>query len=155
VLRQRRNAGLIKAWGVEGDASADLSEALSVRAAFSWTDAEVDGGSAAPQLTGLRPPQTARLTATAGAAWKATDSLRLSTELRYEGTRFEDDQNLRRLSPALGVDVRAAWRFSDEAEVYLAAENVFDANIEVGETADGIESFAAPRLVRIGFSFRR
>jgi hypothetical protein len=25
----------------------------------------------------------------------------------------------------------------------------------VGETADGIESFAAPRLVRIGFSFRR
>jgi hypothetical protein len=69
--------------------------------------------------------------------------------------RFEDDQNLRRLSPALGVDMRAAWRFSSTSEVYLAAENVFDANIEVGETADGIESFAAPRLVRVGFAIRR
>jgi hypothetical protein len=38
---------------------------------------------------------------------------------------------------------------------YLAAENVFDADIEVGETADGVEQFGAPRVVRAGLRLRR
>ena len=58
-------------------------------------------------------------------------------------------------SPAVGVDLRAAWRTSADSEVYIAAENLFDADIEVGETADGVESFAAPRIVRAGFTLRR
>jgi hypothetical protein len=35
------------------------------------------------------------------------------------------------------------------------AENVLDREIEVGETADGVESYAAPRTIRVGFSLRR
>ena len=55
VLRQRQNAGTIDAWGVELTGAMDLTPALSLNGAVSWTDATVDGGASAPQLTGLRP----------------------------------------------------------------------------------------------------
>lgn len=155
VLRQRRNAGEIEASGVELDLAADLSEALSVRAALGATHARVDGGASAPQLTGKRPAQTPELTITAGADWRPIEPLRLSADLRYESARFEDDLNLRKLEPAVLVDLRAAWQVRDDAEVYIAADNLLDAEIEVGETADGVESFAAPRMLRVGFSLRR
>ncbi|MDP3856104.1 TonB-dependent receptor [Phenylobacterium sp.] len=155
VLRQRRNAGQIEAWGIEADVSAELGAALTARAALSAVKAEVDGGASAAQLTGKRPAQTPEITITAGADWRASERLTLALDLRYEGERFEDDLNSRKLAPALGVDLRADWRVSAATEVYLAAENLLDAEIEVGETADGVESFTAPRLVRIGVSIRR
>ncbi|MES2340556.1 MAG: TonB-dependent receptor [Pseudomonadota bacterium] len=154
VLRQRRNAGQIEAWGLEADIARTFGE-LTLNGAVSATRAEVDGGTAAPQLTGKRPAQTPEYTVTAGADWKAAERLTLSANLRFESERFEDDLNSRKLAASVGVDARAAWRLTPDSEVYLAAENLTDARIEVGETGDGTESFAAPRTVRIGFSLRR
>lgn len=154
VLRQRRNAGQIEAWGLEADISRSFGD-LSLSGALSATKAEVDGGTAAPQLTGKRPAQTPEYTVTAGADWKASERLTLSANLRFESERFEDDLNSRRLAASAGVDARAAWRLTPDSEVYLAAENLTDARIEVGETGDGTESFAAPQTFRVGFSLRR
>ena len=155
VLRQRRNAGEIEAWGVEGEASGDLGATASWRLAAAYTDAEVDGGGAAPQLTGLRPAQTPKWTVTAGADWRPLARLTLAADLRYESARWEDDLNSRRLNAGVQLDARAAWRLSDTAEVYLAAENLTDEELEIGETADGVESYVAPRTIRVGFSIRR
>ena len=153
-LRQRRNAGEIEAWGVEGEAAGELATKLSWRTAFAFTDAEVDGGSAAPQLTGLRPAQTPKWTVTAGADWRLLEPLTLSADLRYETMRWEDDLNTRRLAAGVQLDARAGWRLNSRAELYLAAENLTNEELEVGETADGVESYAAPRTVRIGFRIR-
>ena len=154
TLRKRQNAGRIDAWGVEGDISRDFG-AVELNAAVSAARARVDGGAAAPQLTGKRPAQTPQVTVTAGAVWRASDRLTLSAQARFESERFEDDLNSRVLAASVGLDARAAWKVGEDAEVYVAAENLTDARIEVGETGDGIESFAAPRLVRIGFAIRR
>ena len=67
LIIQRQNAGVIDAFGVEGDASWRASDTLSFNAAFALTSASVNGGTAAPQLTGKRPAQTPRWTITAGA----------------------------------------------------------------------------------------
>ncbi|MDB5425960.1 MAG: TonB-dependent receptor for transport vitamin [Phenylobacterium sp.] len=155
TLRQRQNAGEIKAWGLEGEASGDVGEALSLRAAYAYTHARVDGGASAPQLTGLRPAQTPKLTVTAGVDWRASDRLSLTADLRYESRRFDDDLNSRVLSAGTSLDARAAWSVGPGSELYLAAENLGGARIEVGETADGVESFAAPRTFRVGFAYRR
>jgi outer membrane receptor protein involved in Fe transport len=155
VLRQRQNAGEIEAYGIEAEASGDLATALGWRAAVSATHARVDGGASAPQLTGKRPAQTPELTLTAGADWRLVDALSLSADLRYESMRWEDDLNSRKLSAGLQLDARAAWRLGEGREVYVAAENLLDEELEVGETADGVESYAAPRTIRIGFSLRR
>ena len=155
TLRQRQNAGEIKAWGLEGEVSGNLAETLSLRAAYAYTHARVHGGTAARQLNGLRPAQTPKLTLTGGLEWHATDKLSLSGDLRYESARFEDDLNSRVLSAGVSFDARVAWSVGPASEVYLAAENLGDAKIEVGKTADGVESFAAPRTFRVGFAYRR
>ncbi|MDP1737638.1 MAG: TonB-dependent receptor [Caulobacter sp.] len=154
VLRQRQNVGDIDAWGLEAEASGQAGPSLSWRVAGAWTRAEVDGGTAAPQLTGLRPAQTPELALSGEAAWRPTDALTLRLTLRYEGERFDDDLNLRTLSPATSGDLRADWRATPAFGLYAAIDNLTDAAVETGETANGIESFDMPRTVRIGLIWR-
>ncbi|HEY5106342.1 MAG TPA: TonB-dependent receptor [Caulobacteraceae bacterium] len=152
TLLQRRNIGAVNALGVEADASARLGTALTGSAAFDWTLARVDGGAAAPALTGLRPAETPRLAATAGLTWRAAPRIELIGEMRYESARFDDDQNLRRLDPAVSFNARAQLRLKDGAIAFVAADNLFDAAVATGKTADGVISYGPPRAVRIGFS---
>ena len=57
--------------------------------------------------------------------------------------------------PALVLDARAGWRLTETAELYVAADNLFDAAVETAETADGTESFGEPRTFRVGVRIRR
>ena len=155
TLRQRQNAGEIDAWGVEGDANGDLATSLSWRAAFAYTHARVDGGSSAPRLTGLRPAQTPELTVTAGVDWHAMEQLTLASNLRYVSTQYDDDQNIRRIAPGAELDARGAWSLGPGKEVYVGVDNVADAKISTGKTADFVGSYSEPRTFRIGFSYRR
>jgi len=155
TLRQRQNAGEIDAYGIEGEASGDLLTSVSWRTAFAWTHARVQGGSSAPQLTGLRPAQTPELTVTGGLDWRATDKLTIGGIVRYVSTQYDDDQNVRRLPPGAELDLRAGWALAPGEEVYLAVDNAADAKISTGKTADFVDSWGVPRTVRVGFSYRR
>ncbi len=149
VLRERRNTGRIDAIGLEGRATRTLG-ALELQAALSVTDARVDGGAAAPQLTGKRPAQAPIWSATTGAQWRATDRLDLGVDLTWEGKRFDDDLNTRVLAAALKLDARADWRLARGVSVYLAADNLLDEAVEVSRTADGVAGYGSPRMTRIG-----
>ena len=150
VLRQRQNAGTIDAWGVELTGALDLSSAVSLNAAASWTDAEIDGGSSAAQLTGLRPAQAPEWSATAGLDWRATDRLTLALAARYESSRFDDDLNSRVLDAAVTLDARGEWAFTRNATLWIAADNLFDEDVEVSETGTGVAGYGPPRTVSIG-----
>jgi outer membrane receptor protein involved in Fe transport len=151
VLRQRQNAGTIEAVGLELTAEHRLSD-LTLVGALSLTDAEVDGGAAAPQLTGLRPAQAPVASATAGVDWRVTERLTLSLRGRHESRRFDDDLNSRRLGAATTVDARLDWQLKDGVGLYVAADNLFDAGVEVSETADGVAGYGPPQTVRVGAS---
>lgn len=150
VLRQRQNAGTIDAWGVELTGALDLSSAVSLNAAASWTDAEIDGGSSAAQLTGLRPAQAPEWSATAGLDWRATDRLTLALAARYESSRFDDDLNSRVLDAAVTLDARGEWAFTRNATLWMAADNLFDEDVEVSETGTGVAGYGPPRTLSIG-----
>jgi len=151
VLRQRRNAGTIEATGLELNAEHRLDR-LSVVAALALTDADVDGGSDAPQLTGLRPAQAPRWSATAGIDWRLNDRLTLSARARHEGDRFDDDLNSRVLGAAFTLDGRVDLRLTGGVMIHAAAENLFDRDVEVSRTADGIAGLGQPRTLRAGVS---
>ncbi len=154
VLRQRQNAGDIDAWGLEADIGGPWGARRTWKVAMAWTDSEVDGGAAAPQLTGLRPAQTPQLSASAETVWRPVDGVSIRSTLRYEGERFDDDLNLRPLAAAFTSDLRVDWEAVRGVTVYVAAENLSDAEVETGQTADGIESFDMPRTVRLGLIWR-
>lgn len=155
TTRQRQNAGRIDAWGVEAEASHRYSDAIEVRAAGSYTEAEVDGGGRAPQLTGLQPAQAPRLTLTAGVVWKPVERLSIQAQGRYESARYEDDLNSRKLGAAGVVDVRAGYQLRPGVEIYVSADNLFDEDVQTGQTADGVYSYGQPRLVSVGLNLRR
>lgn len=150
VLRQRQNAGTIDAWGVELNGAVDVSSDVSLNAAASWTDAEIDGGSSAAQLTGLRPAQAPEWSATAGLDWRATDRLTLALAARYESSRFDDDLNSRVLDAAVTLDARGEWAFTPNATLWMAADNLFDEDVEVSETGTGVAGYGPPRTLSIG-----
>lgn len=153
VLRQRQNAGDIDAWGIEGEVRQDWADGWA-RLAGGYTEAKVDGGSAAPQLTGLRPAQTPRLTLSGEAGWRPSDAVTLSAAVRYESSRYDDDLNSRKLSAATTLDLRADWRVTPGVGLYAALDNATDARVETAETADGISSYDAPRTFRVGIVWR-
>jgi outer membrane receptor protein involved in Fe transport len=155
TLFERENAGAINAVGVEGEAHRQIGRTLELRAAFTYTHARVDGGSAAPQLTGLKPAETPTATITAVATWKPIERLTLIGDVRYESARFDDDQNTRRIDAGTGVNARAEWALTPALNVFIAADNLFDANIETGRSAADIVTYDAPRIIRLGLTLRR
>lgn len=155
VLRQRRNAGTIEAVGIELDGRFTVTDALTLRVALSLTDAEVEGGTAAPQLTGLRPAQAPRFSAIAGLDWRATDRLTVAADARWESDRFEDDLNSRVLEAGGTLDLRADWSLNDTTTLWVSAANLFDAEIEVSETGTGVAGYAPHRTLSVGIRLSR
>lgn len=151
VLRQRQNAGTIEATGVELNAEHRF-ERLTLSAALAWTDATLDGGASAAQLTGLRPAQAPEWSGSAGVEWRATDRVSLSARARYESARFDDDLNSRVLDSAVTLDARGDLQVSDGVRLYLLADNLFDEEVQVSRTADNVAGFGPPRTLRAGLT---
>jgi outer membrane receptor protein involved in Fe transport len=154
TLFERENAGAINAFGFEADAAWPLTPGVDLDAAFAYTHARVDGGSQAPQLTGLRPAETPETVATAGVVWSTTPRLTLTGAVRYQGGEFDDDLNTRKIDGGTEVDLRADWRLTARATAFVAADNLFDDRLQSGRSATGVITYAAPRMVRVGLALR-
>ena len=155
VLRQRENAGSVDATGLEADSDLRLTDRLHLTAGLAYTYASVDSTRLTPQLEGRRPALTPRFTATAQARYALAPRLELALDARYESARFDDDLNTLRLRPALTFDARAEWRMRPGLGLFVAADNLLDTAVQTAETADGVYSYDAPRLVRVGLRLRR
>ena len=153
ALRERQNAGNIDALGFEGHVSKVVSDALTLRAAASLTDARVHAMGIAAQLDGKRPAQAPLTTITAGAVWQLFDPVSVSADLRWESARFDDDLNTRRLGSAFVLDLRAAWQLRQDWFAYVALANATDAKIATAVNAGGIVSYDAPRIVSVGVRY--
>jgi len=147
---ERENVGAVNAYGLEGDAQWSISQALDARCAVSWTHARVDGGSAAAQLTGLRPAETPAVVATAGLDARLFPRLTLSLDARYEGQRFVDDRNILPLASSTVADARLDWTVTRAVTVYVAAANLFNAAVQQNNVAGGPLSYGPPRAVSFG-----
>jgi outer membrane receptor protein involved in Fe transport len=153
LLIQRRNAGNVDAYGIEADAQWRPVDWLGLRAAFDYVDARVEGGTAAPQLTGKRPSQAPRFTLTGGFRVTPADGLSISVDARYESARFADDQNTLRLAPATTVDARISQRLWNGLNVFVASDNLLNTRIATAKSADLVTSYASPRVLRVGLSW--
>ena len=154
LLIQRQNVGYIRAFGVEGETTYAFNQMISARAAFSLTDAEVNGGTAAAQLTGKRPLQTPKWTITGGIVATPIDLVTIETYLRYESTRYSDDLNTLALKGVTTVDARVSFHVMPMVDVYAAVDNVFDTEVGSAKGADGVVTIDAPRMFRVGLSYR-
>ncbi len=151
VFRQRQNLDSVEARGVELDARYTLRD-FSLSASYAFADSRVHGSGLAAPLNGLRPAQTAANQASATLGWHRRD-MGLSLTGRYTGPQFEDDQNSRRLAPAITLDAAARLPLAKGFGVELRAENIADARVEAGISGPGIVERATPRTLWIGLTY--
>jgi outer membrane receptor protein involved in Fe transport len=144
ILRQRQNAGRIRAAGVEFEVDAPLSPALSLLASVAYVDSVFTEGVG---LEGLRVPQVPRWQTSVGAhgGWR---QLAYSVDWRFMSSQFDDDRNEFELEPSTMVNGRVGWRVRRQLEVFAAIENVLDEEQDVGRTP--VRTIGLPRTSRVG-----
>ncbi|MDX2222778.1 MAG: TonB-dependent receptor, partial [Rhodospirillaceae bacterium] len=155
VLRQRRNLGRIAADGIEAEATWRVSDALALTARYLFTDPTVRRSPDQPDLVGKRLAQVARHQGTLAVSWQPAARLTIDAQLRATSRQFDDDQNLRTLRGYVVSDLSLGFALIERAELFLAAENLFDRTIETGRSADGLISVGQRRQfaggVRLAF----
>ncbi|MBA2241969.1 MAG: TonB-dependent receptor, partial [Chthoniobacterales bacterium] len=153
VLRQRKNIDLVSAPGVELTAACQVVPQVFVRTSYLYTAPRIDRA-AERELIGNLLPQTPEHVVTGALEWKPGSHWLLTAEARYSGRQFEDDQNAIALAPFFTIDAAAFYEFSGAFSAGLKVENLLDAEIETGKSADGLVSIGAPRLVTLQLRFR-
>jgi len=117
------NIGKAQARGVELSGQADLSEALTVQANYTYTDAR--NRTAGANLHRHLPRRPTR-EGNVEASYRWPVKLTTAVALHYAGDRFDDAANRNRLKGYVTWDVRAAYPITDKVEVYGRIENLFD-----------------------------
>ena len=149
--RQRQNLDRVLVQGIELSAKWQPAPAVSFNAAFLYDDAAVQSATLAPTLAGKRLAQVPRQSATFGAEWSAPGGLKLMPRVRWLGRQFEDDENQLILGSVVVADVTASYALGRGGEIFLTLENLGNARIETGRSADGIVNTGTPRFLFGGF----
>jgi outer membrane receptor protein involved in Fe transport len=153
VLRQRQNVGLVTAPGLELTGEWQIAAPLRLRATYLLANPTIAEASEAG-LTGNLLAQSPQHVVTGAVEWTPTAKWFLTTQVRYNGRQFEDDQNSTALAPFVVVDAAVSYTFSDRISAAVKIENLFDTEIETGKTLDGLVSIGAPRLVTLQVVYR-
>ncbi len=149
IIRQRRNAGRIRARGVELESDLRLTNEIALTGAVAFIDSTFTEGA---ELAGLRVPQVPRAQGSLGvrANWSRGGG---ALEWRVIGRQFDDDRNTPEfeLHRSGIVDVRGVFRAARGVELFVAVENAFDAEQDVGRTPP--RTIGLPRTARAGVRF--
>ena len=150
ITRQRRNAGRARSRGLEMETTWRVTPALTLRGALAATRARL---LEAPEgLTGKTVPQVPAAQATAGVDYRRGEWSG-STLLRVFGRQYDDDRNDFVLRTVTTADAQVERRLGRGLSAFVAAENLFDADVESGRTP--ILTLGQPRTVRAGLRVRR
>ena len=145
ITKQRANADKIRAAGFEFEGDVRLPHALTVTLATGIYELRVQRRHAAFATTTC--PQIPTYNVGIGARY-VDHGWTASTQLRVTGAQFEDDLNTFVLRRATVLDVYAGRSVSRQVQVFVAVENLFDNEYDVGRTP--ILTTGLPRAGRVG-----
>ena len=145
--RQRLNLDRTRTQGAELSATWNVSAACSFNAAALFNDATVRRATVAPTLVGKQVAQVPRRSATLGATWRAPGQLTFTPRVRWLGRQFEDDENNLRLGEGVVPDLGVTRPLTKHLTLFLTLENITDARVETGRSADGVVNVGTPRLL--------
>jgi outer membrane receptor protein involved in Fe transport len=148
AFRQRLNLDAVTVKGIEADASVQIG-GWQASASLAWADPRVKASGLAAGLDGLRPAASPQISASATFGW-TSERLGGSLTVRHFGAQFDDDQNLRRIAAVTTLDASARLALWRGLSVEARAENIGDAQVVSGVSADGLIDRAQPRTLWLG-----
>lgn len=146
IGRQRLNLERTRVQGLETSATWRVNNTLSLNGAALFNDAIVRRAAVAPHLVDKQIAQVPRRSATFGATWLAPGGLIVTPRVRWIGRQFEDDENTLRLGEVVVADLGVSRALTKNLELFVTLENLGNARIETGRSADGVVNTGTPRL---------
>lgn len=144
-IRQRQNADTVRSMGVEFEGTVRLPKSISVAVTNAFTNARFTGDTT---LADFRVPQVPSYNL--GVNVRYDDNVWVASgQLRVTGPQYEDDVNTLVLRRATVVDLLGGRTIGQRVNVFIAVENVFDSDYDVGRVP--ARTIGLPRAVRGGF----
>lgn len=150
ITRQRRNAGKIRAQGLEMEAETKIKD-FRVSIGYLFTDSRVTEFPANPALENLFVPQVARQQFSFQTSYAKND-WSLALQGRASSGQFDDDLNTLRLEPYFQLDAFAARKLRENLQIFFAVENVFNSRYSIGRTP--VRTVSSPFNFRLGFRWK-
>jgi outer membrane receptor protein involved in Fe transport len=144
ITRQRKNLDRVNADGLEAELRLHPLPRWELQASYLYTDSRVE-------RTGLRVPQVPLNQGSLGISFDGPVAVLLQG--RWAGAQFDDDLNQLPLRGYFVADLSLRRPFGNRLDVFLSAENLFDAKVVTGRTP--VETLGSPRLVQLGIKVRR
>lgn len=148
ITAQRQNLGRTTAPGAEINATTSITHDLSVVAGYQFVDATVSSFPTNPALVGLWVAQVPHHVVTFQARYDNPARINFSIDVRMVGQQFDDSQNQFPLGRFFVLDAMASRTISHGAEVFVAGENLFNAQYFTAATP--VPQLGLPITVRAG-----
>jgi outer membrane receptor protein involved in Fe transport len=148
ITRQRQNTDTVRAAGVEIEADVRPHPHWTVSGVVAVTRSSFTNTPAQPALDGNRVPQVPAYQAGATVTYVDPARFTAALQLRTLGEQFDDDLNQFELNGFTVVDVMGSKEIRRGLHGFVAVENLFDVEYDVGRTP--IRTIGWPRTVRGG-----
>ncbi len=153
ITQQRQNLGRTRIWGVQNDVEYRPTPSWKFSGGYVYDQAKVTENPANPALVDKFLPQVPVHRGTVRVVYSNARYATVAAGVQFVGAQFDDDQNQvsRVLPKYAAVDVIASRAIGRTFEVFVGAQNLFDAEYFVGTLPTTVGS---PRMVSAGFRLR-
>jgi outer membrane receptor protein involved in Fe transport len=148
ILRQRQNTDTVRATGFELEADVRPFPAWTFSGLFGLTRSTFAEAPAQPALEGNRVPQVPTFQLGGMVTYNDPRGFTGSVQARAFGSQFDDDLNDFELGGYGVVDASATQELIRGLHVFVAIENLFDADYDTGRTP--LRTIGWPRSARFG-----
>jgi outer membrane receptor protein involved in Fe transport len=152
IKLQRENLGQIESRGISADLELQPTRWMTLQAGYQHTNATVTQYAQQSALVGNWIPQVAHNMATAQIRGYKPRIGTFSLQGKLSGRQFDDDANSYLLHGYFKLDAYVSHDFGKRLEIFSAAENLLDRQIDVGRTP--LLTVGMPRVARIGFRLK-
>jgi outer membrane receptor protein involved in Fe transport len=153
ITQQRQNLGKTRIWGIQNDVEYRIGTSWKLGAAYVYDQARVTKNPANTALVGRFLPQVPAHRGSVRLAYANPKLATIAGSVQFLGAQFDEDLNVpsRRLPKYALADLTASRPIGRNVELFLAVQNLFDAEYFVGTLPTTV---GAPRFVSGGFRLR-
>jgi len=148
ITRQRQNTDTVRAAGLEIEADVRPHPHLTLGGLIAVTRSHFTETPAQPALEGNRVPQVPSYQLGATVTYTNPRLFTAAMQLRALADQFDDDLNEFELNGFTVVDASASKEVRRGMQAFVAIENLFDTEYDVGRTP--VRTIGWPRTVRAG-----
>jgi outer membrane receptor protein involved in Fe transport len=148
ITRERQNTDTVRAAGVEIEADLRPHPYWTIGALVGFTRSNFTSTPAQPALEGNRVPQVPAYQLGAMLTYTNPHLITAAAQVRVFGSQFDDDLNEFELNGFGVLDVSASREVVRGLQAFVAVENLFDTEYDVGRTP--IRTIGWPRTMRVG-----